>query len=82
MIDQNTPQRFIATCVYCAAMIDIRDPQHYQRMKGWALNRNRGNSVTLGVRVVGQWACHECIHKLQNHIPTGQMSLLGLGEDD
>ena len=81
MIDQTTPQRFIATCVYCAAMIDTRDPHNYQRMKGWAHNRNRNNSPTLAEKF-NLWACGECIGKLQKGISIGQMSLLGLAEDD
>jgi len=81
MIDRNVPIRNLTTCVYCAAQIDTRDARHYQRIKGWALNRNRGNSVTLGVRS-HQWACHDCIDKLKNGLSIGQLSLLGLPEDD
>ena len=81
MIDQNTPIRYLATCTFCAAQLDTRDVRHYQRMVGWALNRNRGNSVTLGVRRA-RWACHECIGKLKNGIPVGQQSLFMVVDDD
>lgn len=80
-VDQTTPLRYLQTCAFCAAQIDCRDPRHYQRIKGWALNRNHGNSITLGERS-STWACNECIDKLKKGIPVGQMSLFGLMEDD
>ena len=81
MIDQTVPASMVAVCCYCAAQIDTRDSRHYQRIKGWALNRNKGNSVTLGQRSA-IWACHECIDKLKHGVPTGQQSLFVLAEDD
>lgn len=76
MVDTNVPKAYVATCVYCAIQLDTREPRVYQGITGWALNKNQGNSVTLGKRS-HQWACNECIDKLKHHVPIGQQSLFG-----
>lgn len=63
-------------CSYCSCTIDSNGTGVFQLANGWLENRRKGGANTIALAIRKDiYACHECIDKLRNGIPAGQMAL-------
>lgn len=66
-----------APCFYCNAMIETMGNRTYQFGSGWFPRRKaaKGSHSATSVTYEYKFACWECIDKVKNGIPIGQMKL-------
>jgi len=78
----NIPKVQLAFCYYCNEPVDMRSGRTYRFGASWFKARQGAGGVhgTL-VQWQEQYACHDCIYKLQHSIPLGQMPLFEMGLD-
>jgi hypothetical protein len=69
----------VTVCVYCGEPLDsLRGV--YQRVTGWerkaaAASRRGGSDIVLRQQL-DEWACADCVHKLQAGVHVDQQALV------
>lgn len=76
MVDRSIPLSRVRNCTYCNDSLDSNGIGVFQLGHGWLENRRKGgaNTIALPIRE-DKYACHECIDRLRQGIPVGQMHL-------